>query len=102
MNQEKSQELADLINDIKMPLFFMDLEYAKEAMEQMMKQANWQDSAAVLNPSYNPDKSNLLRLQGSALNHLIKYVETLKEVDKMKEKISTHDVAIDKIKQMFV
>lgn len=103
MNEEiKTQELTNTINSIKIPLFFMDLDYAKEAAEQFRKQASWQDSAAILNPRYSPTQSKILYMQSEALGLLVKYVETLKEVDKLKHNLSLERSAQDDIMKMFM
>lgn len=102
ITQEKSQELADCINNIKIPLLYMDIEYAKAAAEQMIEQASFQDSAAVLNPMYNPEKSDTIRKQAKMLQHLISFIEIGKEVDEHKKSIANHSNQQEKIIKMFV
>lgn len=98
----KSYELAYQIEMIKSFLITMDLEHAKKAAESFIDQGNWQDSAAVLNPSYNPEKSDLLRLSGKALMKLVEYVELSKEIDEMKQKIAANGAVRESINKMFM
>lgn len=99
---EKSQELADTINSIKIPLILIDCDYAREAAKQMKEQAGWQDSAAVLNPMYNPLKQDIIRKQADALNSLVDFVEALKEVEEMKKTMAVHDCNQQQIMKMFL
>lgn len=99
---EKSQELADHINGIKLILFFVDVEYAKAVVKAMRKQASFQDSAAVLNPTYMPEKSDLIRKQAEMLEHLVQFIELGKEVDQMKASIARTDETRSKILKMFM
>lgn len=99
---EKSIELADRINSIKMILFLIDVEYAKQVSKQMMDQGNWQDSAAVLNPSYDPLRSDIIRKQARMLNHLTQFIELGKEVDEMKAQEIRNKQNMDKISRMFM
>lgn len=98
----KSLELAGIINAMKPLILCMDLEYAKECARQIIDQGHWQDSAIVLNPSYDMNKSKLLRMQGDALNTLISYIEKLKGIDAMKVSISETDGKRADILKMFI
>ncbi len=51
---QKSQELADTITAMKPYLLQLDIDYAKEAVKDMIKRAQFLDSGAVLNPLYSP------------------------------------------------
>lgn len=101
MNTEKSEELAECINSIKMMLWIMDIAYAKEAVEAMRNQASFEDSAAVLNPMYNPEKTRLITEQAKMLEHLIQFVEIGKQVDEMKKSVNQYSENQRKIMQMF-
>lgn len=81
LSKEKSEELASHIEGIKLNLLFVDVDYAKEVSKSMRQQASWQDSAAVLNPMYNPDKQNILLLykQAEMLDCIVKFIELGKE-----------------------
>lgn len=99
---QKSYELADVINKMKPLLHKMDLEYAKHALEAMRDAAHFNDTAAVLNPSYDPDKTRWLSVQCDALGKLIEYVELLKECDVLKAKVAQNGAQRSEIMKMFL
>ena len=99
---EKSQELADSIIGLKFSLFTVDVDYAKAVIHSMRKQASFQDSAAVLNPLYMPEKSDLIRMQANMLEHLIQFIELGKEVDQMKGSIAQAEANRNNILKMFM
>jgi len=98
----KSYELAAILESIKPMLQTIDLEFARKAGEGMVDQGNFQDSAAVLNPSYDPTKSDLLRLQGETLLKLVEFVESLKEIDELKEQVRVNQNNMAAIQKMFL
>lgn len=98
----KSMELAMHIEGIKTHAFMMDLDYLKVAEEAFRRRASFQDSAAVLNPQYHPDKSNLLRLQAQALHHLHQFIETLKLCEEKKQQTNRHADQIAEIQKLFI
>jgi hypothetical protein len=98
----KSLQLADVINRMKPLLMEIDLEHAMETAKQMSRHGDWQDSAAVLNPSYDPDKSDLLRVQGKALSTLVEYAKLLKRCDELKETVAANSAARSEIDKMFL
>jgi len=98
----KSYELADIINRMKPIIHEMDLDYAKEAIAGMRNLASFNDSAAILNPMYDPTKTDHLYLQCKALSKLIEYVELLKECDKLKAKCVHNDARRSEISKMFL
>jgi hypothetical protein len=98
---DKSLELAERINEIKIPLLLVDLDYAKEVAARMQNHGNFMDSAAALNPMYNPTKSDVYRLQGKSLCLLVEFIETLKEVDKLKAEALRHEMNQEKIMNLF-
>lgn len=99
---EKSQELAHHIEMMKLYIQVIDLDYAKLLSEQMIAQAGRQDSISVLNPSYDFKQSELLIKQGTALLYLVKYVETLKECDVIKQQINKNKYRKEEINKLFV
>lgn len=88
---DKAYQLADAINGMKIWFHLIDLDYAKQAAADMHRKASFTDSAAVLNPLYNPLKPDIMRKQAKALNLLIQVIEELKEVDRMKAKLSEQE-----------
>lgn len=102
LSKEKSEELASHIEGIKLNLMFVDVDYAKEVSKSMRQQASWQDSAAVLNPMYNPDKQNILYKQAEMLDCIIKFLELGKETDAIKKKVAQVDAMQQNVMKMFI
>ncbi len=99
---QKSYELADIINKMKPLLIEMDLDYAKVAVAGMLDMANFHDSAAVLNPGYDPSKTEHLQMQCKALSKLIEYVELLKQCDVLKAKVAQNGAQRAGIMKLFI
>lgn len=99
---EKSQELANHIIMIAGIIQTIDLDYLKLAAKELLKQAQWQESAAVLNPSYPQVKNELLYAQAQALSILSKYIEKLKEIDNLKGRTEVESDQIQKIHNLFM
>lgn len=99
---EKSQEQADIIQSIAIYILLFDVEYCKEAANDMIQQAQRQESIMVLNPSYPQIKNEILRTQGQALEFLCKYKEALMEVEKLKSELSKEQENRDVINRMFI
>lgn len=102
LSKEKSEELASHIEGIKLNLLFVDVDYAKEVVKYMRDKASWQDSAAALNPMYNPDKQNILRKQSEMLDCIVKFIELGKETDAMKKKVAQVDAMQQNVMKMFI
>lgn len=98
----KSQEMAMVIEMIKPYFHLFDVEYAKQVVIAMQNQASWQDSASVINPSYDFSKSQLIRKQAESLRFFIKFIEGLKECDEMKNKIALSEAGKEHISKMFL
>ena len=88
---EKSQEQVDIVTSVALFIQILDVEYCREAAEDMIKDASRYDSMAALNPSYNPEHGQLMRKQAEALTLLCDYVDTLKEIDKLKAGVKTRE-----------
>lgn len=99
---EKSQTLAHHIEMMKLYLNVIDLDYAKKVNTQMVIQVGRQESLAVLNPSYNPKKNELIYKQAQSLGYLIKFIETLKECDELKKQVAVYDNQRSEINKMFL
>ena len=95
---EKSQEQADIINAIALPILMLDVEYCREAASDMCNQAIRQESMMVINPGYPQLKNDILRKQGEALRLLCDYVSTLKEVEKLKAKLADEQASENKMR----
>jgi len=97
----KAEELAMVIEMMKPFILSMDLDYAKEVAEEFRKQASFEDSAAVLNPLYNPLKPRIIRKQSESLTLLINFVESLKEIQGMKDQLAKEQATQQDIMKMF-
>lgn len=98
----KSIELAGQINIIKVVLFQINEDHLKQSIEAFKNQASFQDSAAVLNPRYNSDKSDLLRVQANTLQSLLAFWEGLKECERLKGKMADNDKNRAAIESLFI
>lgn len=101
-SEEKSEQQAEIIKLIALPILMLDVEYCQELAHDMCNQASRQESMAVLNPNHSQVKNDILRTQGKALSLLCEYVNTLKEVEKLKSKLSNENDIRDKISRMFI
>jgi hypothetical protein len=99
---EKSEQQAEIIKTIAIQIYFLDVEYCREAANDMCNQANRQESMAVLNPNHPQIKNDILRTQGKALLLLCEYVNTLKEVEKLKLQLNNENKNRDEIARMFL
>lgn len=99
---QKSEQQAEIIKTIAIQICFLDVDYCYEAANDMCKQANRQESMAVLNPNHPQVKNDILRTQGKALLLLCEYVNTLKEVEKLKLQLANENKNMDKINRMFI
>jgi hypothetical protein len=99
---EKSEEQAEIIKMIAVPIVMLDTEYCREAAAEMLNQANRQESMAILNPSHPQAKNDLLRMQGVALSHLVQYVESLQKVEEIKKEVVKQQGARDQISRLFL
>lgn len=97
----KSLNLAAAIDMIKMSAMEVDEEYLKHCIDTFRKQASFEDSAAVLNPRYNPDKSSLLNIQADTMQHLLSFVEGLKKCQELKDKVAHGDALREDIQKLF-
>lgn len=98
---EKSHELAAVITMMKPYFHMIDLEFAKSAAVGMHERANWLDSAAALNPMYNPLKCDIMRKQANALSKLVEVIDDLKEVDQMKAQLAQEESTQQDIMNLF-
>lgn len=100
---EKSEDLAKVIEAIKLELHknFFDIDHAKKMVEALKDRSTMYDAGAVLNLDWNDKGSKLISKQADALNHLIKFVECLMDVDKLKFNITQDRKTRNEIKEMF-
>lgn len=87
LNLKDSEHLALALEIMKQSIHMIDLDYARVVHKGLLEDANFKDSAAALNPMYIPKKTELLRLQASALGKLIEYIELLKLIDVLKREV---------------
>ncbi len=99
---EKSHELAFQLEQMKMVIHQMDMDYVKETADKLVSQGNFQDSAAVLMPSNPLEKNDLLRTMGKSLHKLCEFVELLKKCDEGKAAVRDAEASRDKIAKLFM
>lgn len=99
---ENSQQQAEIIKMIAVPIMMLDEDYCRELANDMVNQANRQESIAVLNPRHPQSKNEVLRTQGKALLLLCEYVKTLKEVEKLKQRVLADEKNMADISRMFM
>jgi hypothetical protein len=96
---EQTIELSKIIESIKVQIHLIDFSVLENSIKAFEKQINFQEVAFILHPSYDSNKTNILKIQLQSLKHLASFIECLKEADKLKNK-SGND--IDAIRGMFV
>ncbi len=101
LTEEKSNELANVIITLNVSTRFIDVDYAMAAASKLRTLANNNDTTAVLNRSYNPNKSDLLNKQAESLECLCSYIRALRECDKLKQIVSSYDNNIKNFTQLF-
>lgn len=102
MTQEQSVRLAQALEMIKFAIHNIDYDYLKLAAQKLGEQATFENTAAILNPRFNPHKNDSVRLSAKALFTLVQYIDALKEIDKAKAAANDHEEAVDKISAMFL
>ncbi len=99
---EKSEELAQKVELIKMISMGIDLDYSEEMVKSFFDQATRQESMAVLMPSHDSRKNDLLREQAKALDHFNKFIRGLRKSQNIKDQITKNQATADKISRMFI
>lgn len=100
-NIEKSEQQADILLQIALPVMFLDTDYCIMAAKDMMTQASKQESMAVLNPNHSQTKNDILRAKGIALQRLCDYVDALKNIEKLNSDLKIEAANQEKIKKLF-
>ncbi len=100
-NLGKTMELAGIIMAIKPWLSQVDLEFAKSCQNDLRDHASFLRSAAVLNPLYNPAKTDILIKQAESIGHLVSFIECLKEVTEMKDSLQAQNAQMEDIMKLF-
>lgn len=101
-NEENSQEQAEILKMISMPILMLDVDYCREMAKDLRQQVNTQQTLAVLNPTYSETKNKLILLQAKALDDICNYVDSLREIDKTKLQIVVEEKQRDQINQLFL
>jgi len=70
--------------------------------EELRSQASWQESAAILNPSYPLSKNDVIREQAAALKHLGNFIASLKKCQELKAKVKAEIDTKDAVAAMFL
>lgn len=99
---QQSENQAELIKKIGVPIMLLDIEYCTNAAKELLKQAHRQEAMAVLNPSYPQIKNDIIRTQAQALLHLCDYARCLKEVIKLQSQLFSEKHTMDNINNMFI
>ncbi len=94
--------LATQLNEMKKVIHTMDVDFILEAAKDFIDKASWQESAAVLNPRYNPEKPDTLRVMGETLHHLHNFIIGLKKCDEMKAKVADYEAKQNDIAKLFM
>ena len=102
LSKEKSEEQADIIKVLALPVSMLNIEYLKELAKEMRKTASWQERAAILNPNYNQKKNDLLRVQADALEALVKYSDALAGCRELLKGIQEDNYLKMKLELLFV
>ena len=102
LTEEKSQEQANIIQMIALYIEGIDTEYCTQAAKEMKKQVTFQESIAVLNPSYLPTKNDILNLQLEDLEYLINYTKISRKIQKLRLKLKTEEENQNNINDLFL
>jgi hypothetical protein len=102
LNREKSEELAALIELMKPYIQLIDIDYANAVYKAMKDQASWQQSASILNPSYDNVKNDLLYTQAQCLKAMITFISLAKECDQLKGMIQQNEQNQRKVAALFI
>ena len=100
--EAKSQQQADLLQVIRMPMSLIDEEYCRELAKEMNRQANMQDTLSVLAPNQPLEKNKILRMKAQALIHLCDYIEVLKDCDELERSMNKRIDMQEEIAKAFV
>lgn len=73
-----------------------------EAAKHASSQASWQESASILNPGYNLSKNDVLREQANALRSLDSFIKSLKRIQELKDKVTSEDAKMAKVRGLFM
>lgn len=101
-SEERSKELASLIEMAQIYLRQIDEDYLIAISQQFSEQAGKQDAASVLNPVYDFNKSELLREQSEAMKALHEFITHLKRCDELKRMIARRELAAGEIDKLFI
>jgi hypothetical protein len=102
LSREKSEELAALIELMKPYIQLIDIDYANAVYKAMKDQASWQQSASVLNPSFDSVRNDLLYTQAQCLKAMITFISLAKECDQLKSQIQHNQEARNKVAALFI
>ena len=99
---EKSEQQAEIIKQIAIYVYFLDVDYCKDVAKEMINKASRQESMAVLNPMHPQEKNDILRMKGNALLSLCDYVDSLKEIEKLKGQLKATEETRNQISKLFI
>lgn len=102
LSREKSEELAALIELMKPYIQLIDIDYANAVYKAMKDQASWQQSASILNPSYDSVKNDLLYTQAQCLKAMITFISLAMECDQLKNAVKQNQLNHNKVASLFI
>lgn len=102
LTEEKSLEVAGIIESMKGLIHFLDTEYCQALVNGLRRVASKQDSMLILNPSYDFRQTELLEKQADALQHLVDYIADLKKADELKRAVAEGKSHREKINKLFL
>jgi len=103
LTQERSEELAQQIELMKLTLLQIDVPYLKALSEAFVEQASREDTLSILSSQrYDHTRSALLREQANAMKTILKLIRSLQTCDEIKRKIERHKLAFSQIDKLFI
>jgi hypothetical protein len=97
----KAAEQAEIVKLINMTLPQLDIDFLKQAAKDMRGDALRYESAAVLNPNFNPTKPQLLKEQANTLDTLCRYFEGIKKCSELKTQLDLDKINREKLTAFF-
>ena len=100
--KENSEQQADIIKMIAIPIMMLDVDYCIDAAKEMLNQASRQEAMSVHKLNHPQIKNDILLKKGKALLTLCEYVKALKEIDELNLQLAKEQQSRDKISKLFI
>jgi len=98
---EKSEEAAAIILNIAIQVSVLDVEHCRKAANDMIEQASFQDTIAILNPRHSLINNDILRAKGKALKLLCDYADAINKIQEMNKRLKVEENNMDMISKLF-